>query len=335
MGRLQRMYSEEGMYFVTARTFQGRALLTPSQETTEVVAGILAKAASMVGVELHAFVVVSNHLHLLVTAKGASLSSFMSYLLGNISRKVGRLINWKGCFWERRFSAAPVLDDSSAEERPQYILSHGVKEGLVRTPQEWPGLSCVELLLQGGQKAARFFHWAKRWKKGVLREGASGLLSDQWAENVVLRLVLLPSWRGLSAKAVRRKTKFLLKELSDRWRKVHQRVLGVRAIRATTHADVFSSLKKTAAPACHTASPEMRTHFLETRRAFVSAFSMASKEFAQGNLEAAFPPWAFRPSSLVNRSFKNRLFRSLFGKPEDIPVMSDEVPSARHLPVVT
>lgn len=40
-----------------------------------------------------------------------------------------------------------MLDDDALEGRLRYILSHGVKECLVRKPSEWPGLSCLPQLL--------------------------------------------------------------------------------------------------------------------------------------------------------------------------------------------
>jgi hypothetical protein len=43
---------------------------------------------------------------------------------------VGRLVGWSGGFWERRYSAEPVLDDTALVGRLRYILAHGVKEGL-------------------------------------------------------------------------------------------------------------------------------------------------------------------------------------------------------------
>ena len=96
-----------------------------------------------VWVELFAFSFASNHLHLLVRAPRGNLSQFMQYLLSNISKKVGAIVNWRGSFWEHRYSAEPVLDEEALLDRLRYILSHGVKEGLVRHCEEWPGLSCL------------------------------------------------------------------------------------------------------------------------------------------------------------------------------------------------
>jgi REP element-mobilizing transposase RayT len=112
----------------------------------------------MADVQLHGSVALSNHVHLLVTARGNSLSRFMQYFLGNAARKVGRLVEWTGSFWQRRFSAEPVLDEEAAVGRLRYLLSHGVKEGLVHTPQEWPGLSCLGLLRSEEASVERFFH---------------------------------------------------------------------------------------------------------------------------------------------------------------------------------
>jgi REP element-mobilizing transposase RayT len=150
-------------------------LLTPSTEVNELIGGVLARAVALTGVELHGFVVASNHVHLLVTAEGAMLSVFMQYFLGNVARKVGRITQWSGALWQRRFSAEVVLDDEAAVGRLSYILAHGVKEGLVRHPAEWPGLSCLNLLLNDGSETHRFFHWSARWKKGVLKEGGEKL----------------------------------------------------------------------------------------------------------------------------------------------------------------
>ncbi|WP_239470441.1 hypothetical protein [Archangium violaceum] len=102
MGWPLRMFQEESYYFVTSRCFQGRLLLRPSQEVNEVVGGVLARAAQQRAgsVRLHAFIFASNHFHLLVWTRGAALASFMQYLRANLSKKVGRLVDWSGGFWE-------------------------------------------------------------------------------------------------------------------------------------------------------------------------------------------------------------------------------------------
>ncbi|WP_395817526.1 transposase [Archangium minus] len=124
MGWPLRMFQEEGLYFVTSRCFQGRLLLRPSVEVNEVVGGVLARAVQQSAgtIRLHAFTFASNHFHLLVWARGAALAFFMQHLRSNLSRKVGRLVDWSGGFWERRYSAEPVLDDEAMVGRLRYVL---------------------------------------------------------------------------------------------------------------------------------------------------------------------------------------------------------------------
>ncbi len=294
------MYADEGMYFVTARTFQGRMLLSPSAQLNEAVGGVLARGVALSGIELHAFVVVSNHLHLLVTAKGAKLSEFMKYVLCNTSKKVGRLVNWSGSLWERRFAVAPVLDDASAEDRIRYIVSHGVKEGLVRRPEQWPGLSCLTLLRDGGSAVYRFFHWARRWKKGVLRKGGSNLWSEEWADAVSLTLVPIPSWRSLTRRAISRRVERLVEDIVKTGKAFHKSVLGAKAVQNQHPHWRPRKVKKSIQPNCHAATAEVRRAFEETRRLWTSHFVSASKRFLAGDLLAVFPLWARRPSALVS-----------------------------------
>ncbi|PTL74953.1 hypothetical protein DAT35_57475 [Vitiosangium sp. GDMCC 1.1324] len=44
-------------------------------------------------------------------------------------------------------SVPPVLDDEALVGRLRYVLTHGVKEGLVERSAEWPGLTCLPQLL--------------------------------------------------------------------------------------------------------------------------------------------------------------------------------------------
>ncbi|EPX57891.1 hypothetical protein D187_004548 [Cystobacter fuscus DSM 2262] len=127
--------------------------------------------------------------HLLVWARGAALASFMQYLRSNLSKKVGRLrlVDWSGGFWERRYSAEPVLDDSALVGRLRYVLAHGVKEGLVERSAEWPGLTCLPQLLGPARRVFQWFNWTKRWSKRgseelSVREGrlAEGRWSWRW-----------------------------------------------------------------------------------------------------------------------------------------------------------
>ena len=85
-----RMYEADAYYFVTARCFQSRLLLRPSRRLTEVLGGVLARAANRGNIDLCGFIAASNHVHLLCRARDGALSEFMKYFLCNASKKIGR-----------------------------------------------------------------------------------------------------------------------------------------------------------------------------------------------------------------------------------------------------
>ena len=139
-----RHFDPQTVYFLTSRTLQSRLLMAPSRKTNELIGGILARAVRQCGVELFAYVFTSNHFHLMARAPSAlAMSKFMQRLQSNIAVKVGRLVEWRGRFFARRYSAEPIVDAPAQVERLVYILSHGVKEGLVSSVAQWPGLSCA------------------------------------------------------------------------------------------------------------------------------------------------------------------------------------------------
>ena len=69
------------------------------------------------------------------------LSAFMAYFDGNVAREINRLHDWSGHFWAGRFVPIWISGEPAAQlGRLAYILSQGVKEGLVYSPLEWPGI---------------------------------------------------------------------------------------------------------------------------------------------------------------------------------------------------
>ena len=299
MGWPLRMFQEEGYYFVTSRCFQGRMLLRPSAEVNEVVGGVLAKAVqhSAGGVRLHAFTFASNHFHLLVWARGASLASFMQYLRANLSKKVGRLVDWSGGFWERRYSAEPVLDDTALVGRLRYVLAHGVKEGLVEKCAQWPGLTCLPQLLGATRRRFQWFNWTKRWSKrgsGGKAEG-EGRFAEQWAEPVELEVAPLPCWAGRSEEEKQGAVRGLLQEVEAEAHARGKLALGVRAVQAQHPHTRPERLKRSPRPLGHASTRQALRELREQYRAFVAVFREAAARWRRGDFSARFPLFSFPP----------------------------------------
>lgn len=87
---------------------------------------------------LHAWVLMTNHVHLLVTAPLVNLSDGMRDLLGDYASSFNRRHELVGHHFQHRFDAKPVERERHELELTRYLPLNPVRCGLVRTPAEWP-----------------------------------------------------------------------------------------------------------------------------------------------------------------------------------------------------
>jgi len=129
-------------YLVTRRCSERRFFLRPSPLTNAIFLYVLAVAARIHRVEVHAFSVLSNHYHLLVTDPEARLPAFVQYLDSLVARAINASLGrWEG-LWssENSYSAVTPVAAEDLVRKAAYILANPVAAGLVRTAREWPGL---------------------------------------------------------------------------------------------------------------------------------------------------------------------------------------------------
>lgn len=284
---------------VTCRTVQGRLLLRPSPLLRELTLGVLARAARLYPVELHAFAFLSNHFHLLVTVPHAQrLASFMNYLNSNLAREAGRLIRWREKFWGRRYQAILVSNEEAVQiARFRYVLAHGVKEGLVGSLRDWPGAHCAGALLDGELVSGR---WIDRTlEQAVLRKRLS-VDPKAFITIETVRLAPLPCWRDLAEHRFRDRVRALVEEIEREGRtRAEQRGEAPRGRDFVFRQDPRhepNRLKKGPAPLAHTASRLARETLREAYRIFLGTYRRAAERLRSGAFDAVFPPGAFPPA---------------------------------------
>jgi hypothetical protein len=92
MARPIRYFEPGDLVEVTTRTLQGLLLLRPSPLLCEIIIGILGRAQALYGLQIHAFVFLSNHYHLLCSpADAQQLARAMCFINSNLAREAGRL----------------------------------------------------------------------------------------------------------------------------------------------------------------------------------------------------------------------------------------------------
>jgi len=299
MSRRLRFIPEGGaLVEVTCRTIQGRFLLKPSEELRSIVIGVLARAQKLYPIELHAFVFLSNHYHLLLSAQNAhQLARFMNYLNSNLAREAGRVHGWREKFWGRRYQAIVVSEEEAAQTgRLRYLLSHGCKEGLVARPREWPGAHCIEALVEGRSLEGLWFDRTREYAARARRKEFGRLA---YATSETIRLAPLPCWRHLSKIRRRGRVRELIEQIETetavRHTKEGTRPLGVNAVLAQDPHDRPRSLKKTLAPAFHAATEAAFRELGEAYGWFLSTYRDAAEKLREGDIRASFPEGCFPP----------------------------------------
>jgi REP element-mobilizing transposase RayT len=129
-------------YLITRRCSQRQFLLKPSAATTDnVFLYVLAVAAERFGIQVHAFCVLSNHFHLVVTDPHACLPAFHQFLDSLVARALNAALGRWEAFWApNSYSAVALASPADVVDKVAYVLANPVAAGLVRSGREWPGL---------------------------------------------------------------------------------------------------------------------------------------------------------------------------------------------------
>jgi putative transposase len=98
----------------------------------------LERAASTYHVSIHAYVLMPNHVHLLVTpGMEGGVSRMMQYLGRQYVQYINRTHHRCGTLWERRYLASLVDTEGCLLSIYRYIESNPVRAGLVAAPEQY------------------------------------------------------------------------------------------------------------------------------------------------------------------------------------------------------
>jgi putative transposase len=127
-------------YLVTRRCAHREFLLRPSKTASDVFLYLLAVAAHRFGVDIHAYCVLSNHFHLVVTDRDARLPAFHQFLDALLARAMNAALGRTEAFWApNSYSAVALATAEDTVDKIAYVLANPVAAGLVRSGRLWPG----------------------------------------------------------------------------------------------------------------------------------------------------------------------------------------------------
>ena len=303
MGHPLRWFLPTIVYEVTTRTMQERFLLRPSPEAREIILGVLGRGLVLYPhVNLHAFIYLSNHVHMLLSSRdGEDFSGFIGYVNGRVAFEMGRMHGWRGHFWGRRGRPIAVIDDDAQIGRLRYLIAQGCKEGLVITPRDWPGASSLPGLL-GDMEMQGWWFDRDQERRARARNDRPGRYDH--AIRYPVRLTPLPALAHLPPDELRVRHERLVAEVEEETRQRYEdeggRPLGVPAVLAQDPLDRPAASKRSPAPMCHASTAPIRSAFRAAYRTFVDAYRRAAetlRTLKPGAPLPAFPAGSFPPRS--------------------------------------
>lgn len=139
---LSRIYGYGHLHFITFSCHQ-RAKLLGSEATRDRFVQILAEARDRYSFALVGYVVMLEHVHLVIAEPpGATPSTVIQVLKQRSARGIRGLCEGPaeefGQVWERRFYDFNIRTWKKLNEKLQYMHMNPVKRGLVDGPQLWP-----------------------------------------------------------------------------------------------------------------------------------------------------------------------------------------------------
>jgi putative transposase len=138
MGRLTHRTGPGWTYFVTTKAWQNVAVFQVT-EVAEILVAKLFEYRDKGNYLLHEFILMPNHLHLLLTPSSTtSLEKAMNLIKGGSSHEIHRVRGNAMQIWQSGFHESRVKDLNDYKIKADYIRFNPVMARLVSQPEEWP-----------------------------------------------------------------------------------------------------------------------------------------------------------------------------------------------------
>lgn len=198
MPRVARARSESGFYHVVAKGNGGQNLFEDASDYRAFLE-LVAAAAEKCDVLVHAYCLMSNHVHLLLEDQGGRLSDFMKSLVTGYAMRFNAKASHIGHVFQQRFKSQPIGSEAYLLQAACYIHNNPAKAGICSADEYlWSsyheyasgvrGITTVSLILElcGGREAFRAF---QAQGEGDYRFGQRSRIADGEAREVAQRIL--------------------------------------------------------------------------------------------------------------------------------------------------
>jgi putative transposase len=278
-------------FLITRRTLRRTHLLRPDTEFNNLFRYCLAYAAHRNGVAVHCATVMSSHEHLVVTDTRGTLPRFLHDLHRTLALGIKVLRKWEGAVWDHeKTSVVELRTEQAVLEKIAYCIANPVAAGLVRSADQWPGVTTAAAQLGCAV-------WTAERPEFYLDQD-----SPQWPATLQLALQMphLMMTDGEARAIVQAEVQHLELEARETLKAKGWRVLGAANIVARSPYDRATSWEplRSRNPT-FAVGRDQREHFVHAvavLRAFRTAYRTAFAAWSTGLRDVCFPlgTWVMR-----------------------------------------
>lgn len=300
---------EDNTVFVTVRAISRTFRFVPDIRTLETLERAFFSIAQDYedSIEIHEFLFMSNHFHMMLTDVHGLLPDFMRDLNSYLARALNADRGTRGSNIEKGHNVVRIEDDDAGVSLAVYTLANPPAADLVERAEDWRGLSSLDMEYGDVRVSHRPDHglWRARPKERAGKAaGESGrahyMGRSKYGETVRLRLVRPPihpelsdrELRALIRKRLEAKVEMLRRERGNRSVLGWDRVIK-QSFMATpeTSEELFGK-----APVVAARSQWAKREAEQCNRQFVAEYEEARDRHCAGDHEAEFPygTWLMR-----------------------------------------
>lgn len=138
MGKLKHRTAPACTYFVTTKTWQNRSLFHAS-DLAEILVRRIITCRDQGAYLLHEFVVMPDHLHVMLTpTETTTLEKALQLIKGGSSHEIHKLRGHRIQTWQPGFHDWTIRDVADYAAKCEYIWNNPVRARLVDRAPEWP-----------------------------------------------------------------------------------------------------------------------------------------------------------------------------------------------------
>ena len=269
--------------FTTRRCILRQFLLLPDEQITQAILYCLGVASRDHGVELHAIIAESNHLHNLNTDHLGKNPDF----LRDFHQLAAKCVNvhrgrWGNVWADEQTSVVVCVEPKDAFDKMIYIVTNAAKDHLVERAQHWPGVNSLTLQLLDKEITVKRPHWffdrdGNMPKEVTLRftrpPGFEHLTHEEWVAKVRAAVA------DVEATAAKERAK------------KGTRVLGVKTIKRQKPTDCPTSFeaRRGIKPRVACKNKWRRIETLQQNKQWLAAYRAALEAYRAGNKKVLFP----------------------------------------------